>query len=138
MALFQVIYMSSLAGADAGLLPSILEAAVRNNKRRSLTGMMLYSDGNILQVLEGEDDLVHQTFHSILADARHHGVFVLKDSEIAARHFTAWSMGFKQLTSVDLEAVPAAASVFRARGDEIALRVRQSDALDILKLFAEG
>lgn len=138
MALFQLIYMSSLVADEFDALPTILDTAVRNNKQRDITGMLLYADGNILQVLEGEKDVLLKTFRSIQLDVRHHGVFVLIEEEIAARQFASWSMGFKHLTPADLEKFSDAANVFKTRQDEIALRVQPSDALTILKSFAHG
>lgn len=138
MALFQLIYMSSLVTDEAVVLSAILEASVRNNKKNNLTGMMLYADGNVMQVLEGARDAVLATFHAIERDARHRGIFVLIEQEIAARQFAAWSMGFRQLSLADLEQLPAAAHVFRARPDEITLRGRVGDALTVLQSFANG
>jgi hypothetical protein len=121
---------------DANTLPDILKEAVRNNKQRNITGMLLYEGGNILQVLEGEADIVLETFRYIQLDKRHHGIFVLIEKEIETRQFVSWSMGFKQLTKVDLEKFPAAAHVFKAHPDEVSVRGRPSDALIILKSFA--
>lgn len=138
MALHQLIYMSSLTSDDETALSEILAASVRNNQRKNLTGMILYADGNVLQVLEGEQEPLLETFQVIQADWRHRGVFVLLEEEIPVRRFSSWSMGFRQLTADDLARLPAAAHVFKARRDEIALRVRPSDALTILQSFAEG
>jgi len=138
MPLFQMIYMSSLVTQSPAILPAILEAAVRNNKSRAITGMLLYADGSVLQVLEGEKDLVLKTFAAIEADKRHDGIFVLIEHEIATRQFASWSMGFKQLSRSDLEKLPAAAHVFQARQDEISIRGRAGEALTILRSFADG
>jgi hypothetical protein len=136
--MFQIVYMSSLVADSPELLPAILEVAVRNNKRNSITGMMLYADGNVMQVLEGERDVVLKTFKAIESDPRHSGIFVLIEQDVAARQFASWSMGFKQLSEADLKSIPTAAHIFRARQEEISLRGRAGDALVILKSFAEG
>jgi predicted GNAT family acetyltransferase len=137
MALFQLVYMSSLRTDDAQSLPAILAASVRNNKKRSLTGMILYADGSILQVLEGEKDVVLQTFGAIQSDVRHRGLLVLIEADIATRQFSSWSMGFRHLTADDLKKIPGAAPIFMAQPDEIATRVRPSDALTLLTTFAQ-
>jgi hypothetical protein len=138
MALIQLIYMSSLVTDEPELLSSILDVSVRNNKRRSITGMFLYADGSVLQVLEGEKEVVQEAFRTIELDERHSGIFVLIEQEIAARQFASWSMGFKNLTKLDLEKFPAAVHVFKARRDEISLRIRAGEALTILQSFADG
>ncbi len=138
MALFQIIYMSSLVTDEPAILPPILEVAVRSNKQRNITGMLLYADGNILQVLEGEKAVLVEAFRSIQSDVRHHGIFVLIEEDITVRRFSSWSMGFKHLSPADLAKFPTAAHVFKAHPDEISVRVRPSDAQIILESFAEG
>ena len=138
MSLFQLIYMSSMVTDRPEILPDILQAAVRNNKQRNITGMMLYADGNVMQVLEGEKGEVLETYQAIQADPRHSGIFVLIEQEIASRQFASWSMGFSQLTKADLEKFPAAAHIFKAHQDEISLRGRAGEALIVLKSFADG
>jgi len=136
MALFHLIYMSSLVAGDANALPAILEVAVRNNKQRNITGMLLYSDGNLMQVLEGEKDVVLKTFRAIEQDSRHRGCVNLHQDEIASRDFASWSMGFRHITKADFARLPVAEHVFKAGQDTIALRSRAGDALTVLKAFA--
>jgi hypothetical protein len=130
--------MSSLAKDEPAMLPSIVDVSVRSNKRRSITGMLLYADGSILQVLEGEKEVVQEAFRIIELDERHSGIFVLIEQEIATRQFASWSMGFKHLTKLDLEKFPTAVHVFKTRRDEISQRSRAGDAFAILQSFADG
>jgi hypothetical protein len=130
--------MSSLVTDEPELLPAILAASVRNNKQRGITGMLLYADGSVLQVLEGEKETVLGVFRTVELDKRHSGVYVLIEHEIPARQFASWSMGFKQLMKADLEKLPGAAHVFKARPDEISVRVRPGEALFLLKSFTDG
>jgi hypothetical protein len=138
MALFQLVYMSSLVMNEPEVLSDILDSSVSNNKRSDITGMMLYSDGNVLQILEGNRNSVLETFKSIQLDMRHRGIFVLLEEEITSRRFASWSMGFKQLTKAELEKFPVAANVFKVQANEIALRVQPSQALIVLNSFADG
>jgi hypothetical protein len=133
MANFQLIYMSSLVNADPAAATEILEVSVRNNKRNDITGMMLYAEGNIVQVLEGEYSRVTDTFNRIIVDPRHVGVFVLYEREIEERDFGYWSMGYKQLEKADIEGSGFAADVFEIREQEVTRRVRPSDALLVCK-----
>lgn len=138
MALFQLIYMGSLNTDGPEILLPILEFSIRNNERGGITGMMLYADGNVMHALEGEKDKVLETFRTIESDIRHKGLFVLLEEEIASRQFAFWSMGFRQLTAVELEKIPVAAHVFKVRQDEISRRVRAGDARTVLQSFAKG
>ncbi len=138
MSLFQILYTSYLVGDEAADLPAIVKSAVRNNELHDITGMLLYSDGIFLQVLEGEREAVLQTFRHIEKDLRHRDVFVLLEQAIEMRQFSNWSMGFKRLTASDLVELPAADQVFRASEDEIGKRVAPGNALGVLKFFAQS
>jgi hypothetical protein len=136
MALFQLIYVSTLVNPNPEVVKEVLEVSVENNKRNEITGMMLYADGNIVQALEGEKAVVIDTFSRILTDTRHKGIFLLFEDAIATRDFAAWSMGYRQITKSGIEKSAAAAHIFKVGNSEIALRVRPSNVLSVLKSFA--
>ena len=62
-----------------------------------VTGILLYKDGNFMQVLEGEKEVVMKVAATIEADGRHKGVIVLLQGEREQRDFPDWSMGFRDL-----------------------------------------
>ncbi|RPD48431.1 BLUF domain-containing protein [Hymenobacter sediminis] len=65
------------------------------NEAHGLTGLLLYSNGNIMQVLEGTQEEVHYIFQRIEHDQRHFGVTKLSDGPIQGRNFSQWFMGFQ-------------------------------------------
>ncbi len=67
--------------------------------------MLLYRDGNFMQVLEGPDAAVQLTLERIRGDERHRGLVVLKKDNIASRSFSEWTMAFKKIGSEDLRAM---------------------------------
>ena len=71
------------------------------NTQHQLTGVLLYSEDNIMQVLEGPKDEVFYIFERISRDARHRNVTKLADGSIEQRHFSQWSMGFKSVAPDD-------------------------------------
>jgi hypothetical protein len=128
--------MSSLVNPDPAAITDILEVSVRNNKKNNITGMMLYAEANIVQVLEGEKISVMGTFNRIMVDKRHVGIYVLYEREILERDFDAWSLGYKVLKKVDIERAGLTTDAFKVREQEIERRVRPGDALRVLKSFA--
>ncbi len=78
-------------------LVALLGQARTANQDRGITGMLLYRDGNIIQVLEGEEDAVERTFSRISVDQRHRGVLVLQREQQPRRFFAQWSMGFRDV-----------------------------------------
>jgi hypothetical protein len=78
-------------------LASILETAVYANKITGITGCLGYSKDWFLQVLEGEQDDVLQTFLRIETDNRHSDVKILVNRDIRGRSFPDWTMAFVNL-----------------------------------------
>lgn len=73
------------------------------NTHHQLTGVLLYSEDNIMQVLEGPKDEVFYIFNRIVRDARHSNVTKLADGSIQERNFSQWSMGFKVVSPDDFK-----------------------------------
>ena len=87
-------------------LADLLRACRKNNQRNGITGMLLYKDGDFMQVLEGKEETVKQLYAKIKTDARHHMVTQIVERKIDSRTFGDWSMGFRILRRGDLEKLP--------------------------------
>jgi hypothetical protein len=82
---------------DVELL-ELLRVARINNARRNITGMLLYRDGNFLQVLEGPASEVDDLIEKIKRDTRHHGVILMSRRGIEERQFAEWQMAFRNMS----------------------------------------
>ncbi len=103
----QIIYFSSASGLfDKKDLLDILAVSRANNTRDGITGLLLYKDGNILQVLEGEKEPVERCFARVQRDPRHHGLIVVERRAVPQRDFGDWSMGFRDLDEAALRDLP--------------------------------
>ena len=84
-------------------LVDMLESWRKNNAEVDVTGVMIYYEGSIIQILEGEAENVHKLYNKISKDDRHKSVFKVIDVPIEKRNFTGWSMGFQQASAQDWE-----------------------------------
>jgi Sensors of blue-light using FAD len=82
-------------------LPLLLERARNFNALHSLTGMLLYIEGNFFQVLEGEAEAVDALYTRIMLDRRHTRVTLIIREPIAQRDFSEWTMGFSVVDRLD-------------------------------------
>lgn len=90
-----IVYLStSIKLLNDKQLIEILEIARKNNSERGVTGVLLYSEGTFIQVLEGSDEEVDNTFSKILGDTRHKNLIILIEDDIDKKSFADWSMGF--------------------------------------------
>ncbi|MEL7113410.1 MAG: BLUF domain-containing protein [Pseudomonadota bacterium] len=91
----RIIYKSrAKAWVSASDLAALLSVSRRNNLKRGLTGLLVYSRGNFLQVLEGPQRSVDATFDRILADPRHTSCEIIREEQIYEPDFGDWLMGF--------------------------------------------
>lgn len=74
-------------------LAAILKTSREHNPAEGITGLLCYSDGVFVQVLEGGRDAVNARYKHIVQDRRHRDVILLGYEEIAEREFPGWTMG---------------------------------------------
>ncbi|HYO82621.1 MAG TPA: BLUF domain-containing protein [Bryobacteraceae bacterium] len=105
--MLSLVYVSSarqeFSHAD---LFELLKRSRENNTRLGVTGMLLYNDGNFIQVLEGPEEAVRSLYSTIGADARHGGVICLLERSIERREFGDWSMAFRNLSEPEIRNRP--------------------------------
>ena len=96
--MFHIVYASSASQPfTKPELQSLLEQARQKNAKLAVTGMLLYKDGNFMQALEGEQEVVTKLAGTIERDPRHRGVLIILRGTSEERLFPDWSMGFRDL-----------------------------------------
>lgn len=96
--MYYIIYFSvGNSWFSSAELEDLLAVSVANNRRNNITGMLLYANGNFIQLLEGDESDVQQAFRKISADPRHSDVTHLASGNTELRLFPDWNMGFKSI-----------------------------------------
>ena len=105
--MFFLIYVSSAVKPfTQSELAELLRTCHQNNSARGISGMLLYKDGNFMQLLEGEEEAVRRLYEKIAGDPRHRGELVLLQGAQAERQFPAWSMGFRDVSAAGAAGSP--------------------------------
>jgi len=78
-------------------LASIQDTSIRNNIHLDVTGVLFYSAGHFVQLLEGDMGTIHRLFEKISADDRHENVKLLVLRPAQKRVFDQWEMGLLDL-----------------------------------------
>lgn len=134
--MLQIVYGSSAVRSfSKSELVELLTQSRAKNARLGVTGMLLYKDGNFLQVIEGDEAAVRQLFGSILKDVRHRDILVIDENTVSERQFGNWSMAFRNLGDKDLSAMPGFSQFmnFGLKADE--LKADPNGCWALLKLF---
>jgi hypothetical protein len=94
-----IIYLSRTTEKLSPLeLVALLIQARRSNELAGITGAMVYSEGQFMQVIEGEQEALIALYARIMADPRHQTILKVADRPIAERTFLNWSMAFREIS----------------------------------------
>lgn len=102
-----LVYVSSAVSPfSQDELTDLLQKSRKNNNALGITGLLLYKDGNFMQLLEGDEDVVRALTAKIAQDPRHRGFIQLYSISIMERTFPDWGMGFYDLRSPEAAHIP--------------------------------
>jgi hypothetical protein len=123
---FRILYLSTANEPfSSGDLSELLQKAKARNDAAHITGMLVHSDGDFLQVLEGEPENVIEVYSRISVDPRHRDISLLQRGlAYGDRLFPNWAMGFKR--------VPDQTLVNEAVGLNGRVKLRYLDAMSAL------
>ena len=97
--MYQIVYASEATNEfSADDIRQLLSVARAKNKIGLITGMLVFCDGQFLQVLEGNDPDVIRTYDRIAGDQRHDNIIALhRGYSHVGKTFTGSAMGFHSL-----------------------------------------
>lgn len=136
MALSQLLYVSRATQEFSRVeLEALAKKSAARNARSGITGLLLYSRGQFLQLVEGDQDSLTELFYKISKDSRHTDVLKLMFVRKEGRLFANWNMGL-----LNLDAGPEVHQVVFATTVTHLRAAGQSDsqvALALLKQFSQ-
>lgn len=101
--LYELIYRSTAKpGLTSQDLEDILKTARDFNESNNLTGCLLFHEGQFLQLLEGEFQVLLDLYDKIKKDPRHRDFLLLHMKETEQRVYNDWTMAFKSLKQNEL------------------------------------
>ena len=72
----------------------LFEFVKSNNDKNHISGMLMYSDGNFFQVLEGKKEAVKALFEKIKKDHRHYDIIPIIQHPIELISFSEYQTSF--------------------------------------------
>jgi len=128
-----IAYVSRAIERDSTRLPTELPKisldARKNNSTFKVTGVLSYSSGYYLQVIEGEDSLIEHLFSNISIDTRHKNVRKILDVKTTEQYFPGWSM--RLVSSLNKE--PLFRQLMRSQRSDF--NFLSQETRDILSIF---
>ncbi len=137
--MINLVYVSSATRLmSKNELVELLEISRKNNAAMGITGILLYKDGNFMQLIEGEPEQIDKLYHKIGLDPRHTGMTKLYRREITERSFPDWQMGFKNLSDESMNHVDGFSSYMDEPLDGAFYAQNPDKAQRLLWLFRES
>lgn len=134
--MYRIVYVSSASKYFArNDIESMLKLARVKNEKIGITGMLLYKDGNFLQALEGERDVVEKLSKTIQQDPRHSGFVMLMQGPVDARLFPDSPMGFHDLAEEPLSKKPGYLEFIDSPLTRATFALEPNRCLQLLNLF---
>jgi hypothetical protein len=91
----RIIYLSTATHyLEKEDIDFLLKQSCEYNLKNSITGILLYIDGDFIQVLEGDKTTICFLFEKIKSDKRHKGIICVINETVQQRQFSDWSMGY--------------------------------------------
>ncbi len=101
--IFHLVYKSSAReDLDRYDVSRIINKSQSNNSKSGVTGLLLYRQNTFIQLLEGDEQAVKETYNKILKDSRHSDVKILIESKSSIRIAPQWSMNYVESISEDI------------------------------------
>lgn len=100
--IFHLVYRSYAKDLDAIDIARILNKSQANNSKTGVTGLLLYRQNTFIQLLEGEEQTVKETYNKIIKDSRHSDVKILIESKSSLRIAPEWSMNYVESISENI------------------------------------
>lgn len=131
-----LIYISTAVElmTEADLIKILVDSR-DNNKAKNITGMLLYGDGTFIQVLEGDEQDIADTYSKIEKDRRHKSLTVLVTGKLTKRNFPDWAMGFKAINPDELDELDG---YINPKNKKFLENTNPHAAITILKTFAQN
>lgn len=119
-------------------LDSLLAKSRENNSKINITGILLYSEGNFIQAIEGTKEDIDYLFNKISLDPRHKYIIKLYQKPITERMFSEWSMAFKKSDKSSFANIPGLSDFMETNTVSDVLKNNSSAVSQLLLSFKKN
>ncbi|NHN26727.1 BLUF domain-containing protein [Flavobacterium jejuense] len=96
--MYRIIYLSSATTKfNNDEIIALLKTSRSNNETNGITGLLLYSDGNFLQIIEGKRKPLQKLYGKISMDSRHKNIIKVFEGNVSSRIYSNCKMGFNSI-----------------------------------------
>ena len=128
--LLSLLYISNaLPSQSEQDVAEILEVSRSNNLKAGITGILCSGGEHFIQVLEGPQQAVLESYLRIMNDSRHTDCFLIGMTQLRKRNFEQWSMGH---VNISQEKILERRRLLMSHWKH---QVRETDLVDLMRHF---
>ncbi|RKS43466.1 FAD-dependent sensor of blue light [Gillisia mitskevichiae] len=92
---YAIVYVSTAnKNLEKAEIKKILSSSKKWNNENDVTGLLLFSEGNFFQIIEGEKKIITDLFKNINADDRHHNILQIFGKDIHREAYDGYEADF--------------------------------------------
>lgn len=92
---YAITYVSTASNnLKAQEISELLRYSKENNNTRGITGILLFSESNFFQIIEGEKEKIVELYSTISTDKRHHNLIQIVGKEIHNEAYDGYESDF--------------------------------------------
>jgi len=92
---YAISYVSTASrNLEEEKIENILRISEENNNKNNVTGLLLFSEGNFFQIVEGRKEDITELYKKIEKDPRHHNIIKLFEKRIHKEAFDGYKSDF--------------------------------------------
>lgn len=91
---YAISYVSTCDLNSREEIEKLLEQTQISNLKKNISGILLFSEGNFFQVIEGEEDQIKSLFSAISSDERHHNLIKIFERPIQTDLYDGYECDF--------------------------------------------
>lgn len=92
---YAIVYVSTATpDLEESEIKNVLSNSKSWNNEHDITGLLLFSEGNFFQIIEGEKSLIHELFENIQSDKRHRNIMQIFGKDIHKEAYDGYESDF--------------------------------------------
>ncbi len=92
--LHSIAYISTANDLSQFEVNELMHTAKLKNDQLNITGILLFSDNNFFQIIEGDHLLIHELFEKIKQDTRHSDIITIFNRTMPVPFFTSFQNNY--------------------------------------------
>lgn len=101
MSLKTICYVSS-AKQNLSIIDQqfIFDQTLKKNTSLDISGVLVFNEGNFMQIIEGENDKISILYDKIKEDSRHHNIIEIINNPVKEKLFEGFETGYAVINNL--------------------------------------